>query len=182
MARIVENRSAAAASSTVAGQRCSSTICIAGRFSRIDVPKSPRGTARRKSRYCTCSARSRPKLRRASAISCCVALWSTRNGVGSPVSRTRKKTAVTTPHSTNTACSARRSRKARIGPGSSLHSDAAEVHVELWRLREAQRARAVRVDLDLLVERHHRGPIAHLALEIGEELEPLLRVDLAACG
>src|SRR5262245_25011328 len=151
---------------------------MAGRFSRIDVPKSPRGTARRKSRYCTESARSRPRLRRASAISCWVALWSTRNGVGSPVSRTRKKTAVTTPHSTNTACSARRSRKARIGPGSSLHGDAAEVHVQLGQRREAQHARAVGVHLDLLVQRHHGSPVAHTALQIGEELEPLRCVDL----
>src|SRR2546426_7346070 len=51
-ASTVERNSAAAASSTVAGQKCSITMRIAGRFSRIDAPKSPRTAAPTKSTYC----------------------------------------------------------------------------------------------------------------------------------
>src|SRR3989475_12577394 len=88
---------------------------MAGRFSRMEAPKSPRTAEATNSTYCTASGRSRPSGARVCAISSWVALWSTRKRVGSPVRRTRKKTTVTTPQVTNTACSRRRRRKAGMG-------------------------------------------------------------------
>src|SRR5215510_930618 len=160
----------------VAGQKCSSTRRMAGRLSRMELPKSPRGAARRKATYCSASGRSRPRSRRVCSISSRVALWSTRKAAGSPVRRTRKKTTVTTPQTTTSAWRNRRSRKARIR--SFPESHAAEVHVQLGQRREAQHARAVGVDLDLLVERHHRGPVADLPLELGQDPEPFARIGL----
>ncbi len=74
------------------------------------------------------------------AISSWVALWSTRNSVGSPVSRTRKNTTVTTPQTTKTAW---RQPPEQEGPhrGSLAQGDPAEVHVQLGERRELQHAR-----------------------------------------
>ena len=79
IASTVESTMAAAASSTVAGQKCWKTMTMAGRRSRMDVPKSPRGTAARKSRYWTSHGRSSPSCRCTAATSSRVAAWSTRN-------------------------------------------------------------------------------------------------------
>ena len=89
----VASTMAASASSAVAGQRCSSTIGSAGRRCWMERPKSPRGTAVMKSRYCACEAAGRGRAAcRAWAISSSVAVWSTRNAAGSPVSLRMKKT------------------------------------------------------------------------------------------
>ena len=47
----------------------------------------------------------------------------------------------------------------------------AEVHVELGQGREVDHPRAVRIDLDLLVERHDGSPVADVSLEVGEQRE-----------
>ena len=137
--------------------------------SRRAAPRpGSRGTAR-------ASGRSSPSWRCTAATSSRVAVWSTRNAAGSPVRRTRKKTTVTTPHTTMTAWTRRRRRNRRIASRYFLKADGAEVHVQLGQRLEPHDARAQRVDLDLLVERDHRRPVADLLLEVGEEREPLLR-------
>src|SRR6185503_3746350 len=179
-ATTVDSTMAAAASRAVAGQRCSRTMPSAGRRVCMDWPKSPRPIATRKSTYCAPRERSRPRRWRVCSISAWVAVGSTRKAAGSPVRRTRKKTKVTTPQTTTSACRRRRSRKDRIQSFPDGH--AAEVHVQLGQRREAEHPRAVRVELDLLVERHHRRPVPDLPLEVGERAEALGGIDLAPGG
>ena len=51
MGSTIASARAAKESCAVAGQKCSSTICMAGRRSRSDRPKSPSGADFRKSAY-----------------------------------------------------------------------------------------------------------------------------------
>ena len=61
----------------------------------------------------------------------------------------------------------------RKAPSSLLQCHAAEVHVQLGRGTNRSTRAAVRVHLDLLVERHDRRPVAHLALQLGEQCRRL---------
>ena len=158
----VDSTRAAAASSTVAGQKCSSTM----RHRRALLADGQPEVAARAPTAKKSSVLHEQRAVQAERVAGCGDLLLRRAGrrgsaAGSPVRRTRKKTTVTTPQTTKRAWRSRRSRKARIAL------------VTLQRARrgspcsapgggEPEHAHGVGVDLDLLVERHHRRPLAHL--------------------
>ena len=103
-------------------------------------------------------------------------VWSTRNGGGIAGEPDEEEDdGDDAPHHEDGVDEPPQQEAAHRGPATSAgrrRGSPCAARTAAWKRTHAG---AQRVDLDLLVQRDHRRPVAHLALEVGEEREPLLR-------
>ena len=146
----------------------------------MDVPKSPRGTAARKSRYWTSHGPVEPELplHRGHLLARGGLVDEERGGIAGQADEEEDDGHDAPDHDDGVDEAPQEEPPHRLRYF--RRADGAEVHVQLGQRLEAHDAGAQRVDLDLLVERNDRRPVADLLLEVGEEREPLLGVELAA--
>src|SRR5262245_21684422 len=152
-----------------------------GRRARSDMPKSPRTALPTNDRYCSTYGRSRPRYRRASAYSSCVADMGRIRWSGSPVVLARAKTTTDRMARATSDCSSRE-RTNRITRKSALLARLQLVQVEVVHDRArvplaellAGRVGGMQVD-----ERHARVLAPDPRVDVPHQRADLLLVRLA---
>ena len=141
---------------------------MAGRFSRMEVPKSPRGTAPRKSRYWTSERAVEPELgpHRGHLLPGGGLVHEEDGGISGEADEEEDDGDDAPDHEHGVEEASLQEPPHRLPllpqatPRKSMCSSDSGV--------KPTHARTQGVDLDLLVERHHRRPVANPALQVGE--------------